>query len=208
MISWVTVEVNWARWAAVPDALGRRSAARWRSEKHWAKEAAKLLLLSNDLADTRVQVRQTAKVLIAHRQAMANEPTAQEMQKFLYFATPFDAPIPLLVASGPAEGERDITLRRLARADSTKTVRPPVVSEIATERLGTGVRSLNHVPVDGDVSLNLWYGLRDERQGVDVMAFTSSDEPAQLLAAKQDFDDFVKAITVHTEEIPDDTGDA
>ncbi|WP_327358925.1 hypothetical protein [Streptomyces sp. NBC_01304] len=108
---------------------------------------------------------------------------AQGKERYLYFATPFDEPFPLLLATDMADGDREGALRKLARADSTETVQPPLVSDFATEHYGTGLRSLNHVEKDGEIGLNIWYGIRDERQGVDVMAIVSG-EPERLLAAK------------------------
>lgn len=197
-MSWVYVTYDDKLWVPIP--VGDNwMETEWGSEKDWGRSAAHVLMAFNDMPEERRALRRLSKTLIAYRQTLTESGLGREY--YLYFSDLREAPLSLTLWYGSAEGELEATLRKHAHADSQETMRDPQVEEFVSENLGKGLRALNHVLLeDNSIAVNLWYALRDEKHGVDVIAFASTGDLGRLVAAEADFDDFVRSIVVADEE--------
>ncbi|MET8011472.1 hypothetical protein ABZU86_10310 [Streptomyces sp. NPDC005271] len=195
--SWVIVDFDYEYWVELPADEDWRNTS-WGSEKEWGKSAAEVLLEFKDIPGNRKLLRRLEKELIGYRRAF--EEHAPGREHYLYFRDLESDPLSMHLWYGPAEDEREVALRRNARADSTDTMFPPQVEEVASEALGTGLRSLNHVLLeDQTVAANLWYAFRDDKREVDLIALASSGNLGPFAAAMSDFDEFVQSISLYDE---------
>jgi hypothetical protein len=95
-------------------------------------------------------------------------------------------------------GDRDDQLRRLVHADDPAAVEPPIVEEVRTERLGTGLRSLYHQrESDGSGLLTaLNYAWRSEEHETDLRIFCGSPDMARLQRAIPDIEALTREISI------------
>lgn len=198
-MSWVHIDYDYKHWVNLPVGDDWEDTP-WDDEKDWAESKAIVLLSFNDLPDKRRDVKRLSKLMTANRGAFAEANLARE--NYLYFFEPGAEPLSFHLWYGPAEGDRDATLRKHARAESTDAMLPPQVEEFTTTALGAGLHSRTHVQLDDQsVSLNLWYAFRSEEHGVDLIAFASSGDLGRLSAAEPDFNDFVRGIVLIDDDI-------
>ncbi|MEV6317384.1 hypothetical protein [Streptomyces sp. NPDC051776] len=197
-MSWVDIDYDLQRWVEIP-ATDEWNETPWDDEKDWSRSAAHVLLAMNEIAESRREVRRVAKVLVGCREVYRNSALGES--HYLYFDSVAQSPIAIHLWFGPAEGERTATLRQHVRADNSDTMRIPQVTDFPTEHYGVGLRSLNHVLLeDQSIAANLWYALRDDEKGVDIIAFASTGELGRLVAAEPDFDEFVRGIRVFADD--------
>ncbi|MFZ3472149.1 hypothetical protein ACODT3_15645 [Streptomyces sp. 4.24] len=196
-MSWVHVDFDDLYWVPLP--WGAWDERPWDDEKDWAESKAVVLLTYHDLPLKRKELKRLSTLLVGRRQVFEEMNTSRE--SYLYFAHPTEEPLDIHLWYGPAEGDRDVALRKYARVESPDAMLPPQVEEFTTEALGTGLHSRTHVQLDDNsVAMNLWYAFRDEKRGVDVIAFASSDDLGRLSLAEPAFDAFVRSIRLVDDE--------
>ncbi|MBT2392810.1 hypothetical protein J7E87_26090 [Streptomyces sp. ISL-1] len=198
-MSWVHVDYENRNWVALPTDE-QWDDTPWDDEKDWSVSEAVVLLAYNDLPDKRRDVKRLAKLLISHRQVFAESRLARE--NYLYFSDPSEPPLSIHLWYGPAEGEREVALRKHARVESPDAMLPSQVEEFTTKSLGTGLHSRTHVLLDDQtVAMNLWYAFRSEEHGVDLIAFSSSGDLGRLSAAEPHFNEFVQGIALLGDDV-------
>jgi len=128
---------------------------------------------------------------------------------FIHLPDPRLNPLPVYLAILAASGERTARLRSLAGADDLSTIRPPIVEEFSTDRLGSGLRVLRHftddpgVPAPADdetpeIYGGLAYAWRSEEYQTDLRLFTATPDLGRLQAAIADIDELARRISVVT----------
>ncbi|MBT2399768.1 hypothetical protein [Streptomyces sp. ISL-100] len=196
-VSWVHVDYDNRHWVPLP--RGAWDERPWRDERDWAEGEAVTLLFYHGIPQKRKEIKRLSKLLAAHRQVFEEMNTYRET--YLYFAHPSEGPLALVLWYGPAEGEREATLRKYARVESPDAMLPPQVEKFSTEGLGTGLHSRNHVQLDDQsVAMNLWYAFRSEKHGVDLIAFASSGDLGEISAAEPAINEFVQRIRLIDDE--------
>ncbi|HUN36926.1 MAG TPA: hypothetical protein VMU95_33425 [Trebonia sp.] len=144
------------------------------------------------------QVRLLATMLAEmHDYAYANLPMHQGV-----IHLPETGLAPLLVSFGfwAATGERTAQLRALVHADDPDAIRPPEVSEFATERLGPGLKSLVYTRTDVTLSAHLCYAWRSEELGTAVRMFTACPDLGRLHRALPDIEQLARFVTINPVE--------
>lgn len=126
---------------------------------------------------------------------------------FIHLPDPRLNPLPVFLAILAARGERTSRLRSLAGADDPSAVRPPIVDEFSTGRLGSGLRVLRHFTDDPGVPAltdgetpeiygGLAYAWRSEEYQTDLRLFTAAPDLGRLQAAIPDIDELARQISV------------
>jgi hypothetical protein len=122
-------------------------------------------------------------------------------RKWVHLPYPGELPLPLLLAYGPAHGDRAATLRRLVCADDPQAVEPPVVEEVATPA-GPAVRGMAYLSEAGRgrrgdllAALSYAWRLRVREQDVDVRLWTAFDT-GRVESAARDIDAAAQALRV------------
>ena len=108
------------------------------------------------------------------------------------------APLPLCFGIWQAIGERDSQLRILVHADDPAAVQAPMVEEIRTESLGTGLRCMYHQREQEGTGIlaALDYAWRSEEYETDLRLFTSCPDLGRLQRAIPDIEELIRVITV------------
>lgn len=129
------------------------------------------------------------------RDGYANFPCHQIWAHYRDFAL---LPLPLHIGIWKMTGPRDQQLRALSGATEPDAIRPPLVTEYATDALGTGLRTLRHIRSDsGAVCGILGFAFRSEEFETDVQITTGTPDLRQLQRATGDIEDFVRGISVY-----------
>jgi len=190
-LGWVRVDVDVRRWipcpVVFPDGYDRDS---------WAKTAAAAWSEQWGLPAESDEVERLTTMLRAiHERATMR---VKCHQIWVYLPDRFTAPLPVFIAIWRQSGERDRRLRLLTGADDKSSARKPQVAEIATERLGTGLRVLRQQVRDkGQLRALLGYAFRVEEHETDLQVFTATSDLRGLTAAGDDIERLVRGITVY-----------
>jgi hypothetical protein len=118
---------------------------------------------------------------------------------FIHLPDPRMLPLPVQLGIWAMEGERDEQLRLLVHADEPTAVEKPIVEEFTTERLGTGLRSLQYRRggEDGsEIHGYLDYAWRCEKYETDLRLFTFSWGLDRLQRAIPDIEELARAISI------------
>jgi hypothetical protein len=143
------------------------------------------------------------------RQVKAMEQGLIEVQQSIYRLMPCHlallhmpdvrlASLPVCLAVWEAVGDRDSQLRELVHADEPAAVEPPLVEEVTTEKLGTGLKCLYYQRDREGPGLTavLNYAWRSEEYETDLRVFTGTPDLGRLERAKPDIDELVCGITI------------
>lgn len=120
-------------------------------------------------------------------------------QAFIHLPDPRLTPLPVYVATWKSDGERDEQLRAMTHATDPGSVRAPVIDEITTETLGTGLRVLLYLPVEGadeEIYGALNYAWRVEEFQTDLRIFTVCRDLGRLQRAIGDIDELARVTTI------------
>lgn len=126
---------------------------------------------------------------------------------YIHLPDPRLNPLPVYLAILAARGPRAAQLRLLAGADDPAAVRPPIIEEFSSARLGSGLRVLRHCtgepgapdPAAGmppEIYAGLSYAWRSERYETDLRLFTASADLGRLQQAIPDIDELARQISV------------
>jgi hypothetical protein len=197
---WAKVDYKRTLWipclAAMPDGYdtkrwAREFSAAWWSMSGWPHAENELARLETQLAYIRDNTYGHLPCQLA----------------FIHLPDPRLNPLPVYLAILAARGERSRRLRLLADADDPSAVRPPIVEEFGTDRLGDGLRVLRHctdspgVPdmasgEEPEIYGGLAYAWRSEAYETDLRLFTASPDLGRLQAAIPDIDELARQISV------------
>lgn len=190
--SWAQVEYDIAVWVPCPPGFppgyDRDSWARLYAESFWKRPG---------LTYTDLEIATLATGLAEiHRDTYGHIPCHQA---FIHLPDPRLTPLPVYLATWKSEGDRDEQLRALTHATDPGAVRAPVIDEVQARQLGTGLRVLLHLPVDGaedEVYGALSYAWRVEDQQTDLRIFTVCRDLGRLQRAMPDIDELARATTI------------
>jgi hypothetical protein len=130
-----------------------------------------------------------------HEQGYAQVPCHQI---WIYLRDPAVPPLPVLIGIWKMQGERNERLRALSGADDAVSTRPPEVTELATENLGTGIRALRYRMRESGALAMVGYAFRSEGFETDIQISTATRDLRQLGTAIIDIEELIRGITVHT----------
>jgi hypothetical protein len=123
---------------------------------------------------------------------------------FIHLPDPRLDPLPVFLAILQARGERDTQLRSLTLVEDPSAVRPAIVEEFRTDRLGSGLRVMRYCtegPLEASASdppeiyAGLSYAWRSEQFQTDLRLFTACPDLGRLQRAIPDIDDLARTIT-------------
>lgn len=120
-------------------------------------------------------------------------------QAFIHLPDPRLTPLPVYLATWKSEGEEGEQLRTMTHASDPASIRAPIVDEFRTENLGTGLRVLVHLPVEGaegEMYGALSYAWRIERYQTDLRIFTVCRDLGRLQGAIGDIDELAQVTTL------------
>jgi hypothetical protein len=123
---------------------------------------------------------------------------------FIHLPDPRLNPLPVYLAILGAEGERDTQLRTLTMVNDPAAVRPAIVEEFRTDRLGPGLRVMRYCAEDPqetptsdtpELYAGLSYAWRSEQFQTDFRLFTACPDLGRLQGAIPDIDELARSIT-------------
>jgi hypothetical protein len=123
---------------------------------------------------------------------------------FIHLPDPRMLPLPVYLAILQASGEREAQLRTLTMVNDPAAVRPAIVEEFRTDRLGSGLRVMRYWTEDPkeaamsdapEMYAGLSYAWRSEQFQTDLRLFTSSPDLGRLQQAIPDIDELARSIT-------------
>lgn len=163
----------------------------------WAQACAEAFWKRPGLSYTDMDIALlAAKLAEIHRDTYGHIPCHLA---FIHLPDPRLTPLPVYVATWKAEGDRDEQLRAMTHASDPAAVRAPIVDEFRTEKLGTGLRTLLHLPVEGSeeqIYGALSYAWRIEGYQTDLRIFTACRDLGRLQRAIPDIDDLARVTTI------------
>lgn len=167
------------------------------NRESWAAESAALWWNVSGLEHSKEEVDTLASMLSAiHTDIYA---AGHSHLAFIHLPDPRLLPLPVQLGIWAMEGERDQRLRELVHADEPTAVEKPILEEFTTERLGTGLRCLQHRRggEDGsEINGYLDYAWRSEEYETDLRLFTFSWGLDRLQRAIPDIDELARSISV------------
>jgi hypothetical protein len=116
---------------------------------------------------------------------------------FVHLPDPRQLPLFLYVGVWEAAGNRDTQLRNWCLASDPDAVELPVIDEITTDRLGTGIRVMRYRRNnDGALCAALRYAWRSAEFGTDLVLNATAEDLGRLQRAIPDIDDFANATSI------------
>lgn len=198
-MSWVDVFYPPTVWVDITPPLSW--ADTWGSQDEWARASAHIVLALRGEHHGWLTLRRLARSL----ERVYDVYSARQLGdlSYLYLGNLRDLTFRVSVSHFPAEGDREVTLRRLVRADDPELMRPPHVEVFEAAHLGVGLKALGHVVLDDDsIAANLWYAFRDETHQVDVVVLASTEDLVRLARITPDIEALVHGITVRADDEP------
>lgn len=200
---WAQVDYERTKWipclAAFPAGYDRDRWAREFAAAWWSMSG--LPHAENDLQ------RLAAQLASIHENTYGHIPCHLA---FVHLPDPRQVPLPVHLGIWAARNDRDSQLRMLTNADDPNVVRPPIIDEFRTDKLGEGLRVTRfftddpHAVADGlepEVNAGLSYAWRSDRYETDLRLFTASPDLGRLQGAIPDIDELARQISV----IPSDS---
>lgn len=197
---WAKVDYERALWipclAAMPYGYDTGRWAREFAEAWWSMSG--LAHGDNDLARLETQLAYIRDNTYGHLPCH---------MAFIHLPDPRLNPLPVYLAILIARGDRAARLRLLAGADDPSALRPPIIEEFSTDRLGPGLRVLRHFSdapsrpaFDGEQTPEVYEGLsyawRSGEHRTDLRLFTASPDLGRLHGAIPDIDELARRISV------------
>lgn len=190
---WAKVDYDRGKWipclAAMPDGYDTARWAREFSAAWWAMSG--LPHTENDMARLEAQLAVIRDSTYGHILCHL---------AFIHLPDPRLDPLPVFLAILGATGERDTQLRTLTMVNDPAAVRPAIVEEFRTDRLGSGLRVMRYCAEDPtsdtpEVYAGLSYAWRSEQFQTDLRLFTACPDLGRLQRAIPDIDELARSIT-------------
>jgi hypothetical protein len=197
---WATVDYDRKLWipclAAMPDGYDTGRWAREFSAAWWAMSG--LPHGESDLARLEAQLAEIRDSTYGHVLCHL---------VYIHLPDPHLDPLPVHLAILAARGERTAELRSLTLADDPAAVRPPIVEEFRTSRLGSGLRvmrfSAEDPPDSSEMYAGLSYAWRSEEFQTDLRLFAACPDLGRLQRAIPDIDELARSISaIPAPEVP------
>ena len=188
---WPKVDYDQTIWIPCPPSFGEHMTA-----QEWAGGFAGLWWDASGLKHGKRQVKGLEKTLLEEQQSIYRLLPCHTA--LLHLPDVTLAPLPVCLAVWQAVGDRDSQLRELVRADEPAAVEAPLVEQVTTERLGTGLRCLYYQRASEGAGLigALSYAWRCDELDTDLRVFTACPDLGRLERAMPDIDALIRAITI------------
>ncbi len=116
---------------------------------------------------------------------------------FAHLPDPRQLPLLLHVGVWEATGDREVQLRTWCLANDPGAVEPPVIEQITTDQLGTGIRVMRYRHHDdGALYAALRYAWRSQEYETDLVLNVIAEDLGRLQQAIPDIDDFANATSI------------
>jgi hypothetical protein len=194
---WAKVDYDRRKWipclAAMPDGYDTARWAREFSAAWWSMSG--LPHAENDMARLEAQLAVIRDSTYGHILCHL---------AFIHLPDPRLNPLPVYLAILQASGERDTQLRTLTMVNDPKAVRPPIIEEFRTGRLGSGLRVMRYCAEDApeaptsdtpEIYAGLSYAWRSEQFQTDLRLYTACPDLGRLQQAIPDIDELARSIT-------------
>jgi hypothetical protein len=187
---WVRIKYDQFAWIPVlpvfPDGHDLESYSATAAEEWWQMSG---------LRHAEVDVLRLRHLLIAaHADTFSRIPCHLA---FMHLPDPRQMPLMLYVGVWEATGDRDEQLRMWCLASDPGAVERPVIEQITTDRLGTGIRVMRYRHHDdGALYAALRYAWRSEEFETDLVLNTAAEDLGRLRRAIPDIDDFANATSI------------
>lgn len=129
---------------------------------------------------------------------MGKEMSEDGAPRYGYLRDPAVPPLPVHIGIWKMQGERNKRLRSLSGADDTASTRPPEVTELATDDLGTGIRAMRYRMRESGALAMVGYAFRCEGFETDVQISTATRDLRQLGTTISDIEEFIRGVTIYT----------
>ncbi|MET9993043.1 hypothetical protein ABZ061_26165 [Streptomyces mutabilis] len=127
-------------------------------------------------------------------------PNIPAQQAFLYAGDPRRVPQPFYaLVARPESEDRSTGLRAVVQASEESPVRPPIVDEFTSDRLGAGLRCLRFFGDDEGLAASLNYGWWSEDHQIYVSVRTVTSDLGWLGTNLDIFDDFARSIWLNVD---------
>lgn len=187
-------------WIEIPVQFGPEWT--WETPADWARELAEIIydLIVPLPGDPGPDHLALTLALCAERL-----PRPPGRRAFLWMPDPAGDFVAVMADRYRAEGDRDESLRDLARPRDVETVEPPVLEPFSTAELGPGVKSVSYfVDHEDDVVLSAHYAFRVREIDLDVWAVVY--DIALGLQALPEIEALLHRVRVF-DQVPDDDED-
>jgi hypothetical protein len=198
--NWADVDYDMAVWVEVPFTF---SADTWPDHRAWARDVAEACWDDSGLTPGEHDVDKLALLLAVSHENSVGKIYAHRI--FLHVPDPRMAPVPAGLGIWRSQGDREETLRALAKAASPFAVEPPIVEEFSTERLGKGLRTVHYGrQEDAALYMAVHYAFRVEKYETDLNLFAYGYDLGRMYGTLDDLDELARRIDV----VPDETDGA
>jgi hypothetical protein len=185
---WIKAAYNKARWVPCP-----RDFPAGLPEEEWARRVAKLWWETAHTKFGDRQVRSLEQSLIYVHDNIFSQPCHLVL---IHLPDARVAPLPVCFGIWRSFGDREEQLRMLVHADDEIAVQPPILEEVWTEALGSGLKCLYYQKQrEGKEVIGvLNYAWRSDEYMTDLRIFTATSNLGRLEQAMPDIDELTKVI--------------
>jgi hypothetical protein len=185
---WIKADYNKARWVPCP-----RNFPAEMPEEEWARRVATIWWQTARTKFGDRQVRSLEQSLIYVHDNIFSQPCHLVL---IHLPDARVSPLPVCFGIWRSAGSRDERLRMLVHADDPVSVQPPILEEVWTEELGTGLKCLYYQKQHKgrEVIGVLNYAWRSDEYKTDLRVFTATSNLGRLEQAMPDIDELTKVI--------------
>jgi hypothetical protein len=191
-------------WALIEDApptwiplLPQFTGTPWRDQAEYSSVAAGWIVraLGSQLSsqEQETMVSRLAAVVVDAYEAIY----ARAHQVFLHVPSLDLAPLPVFLNIWKSEGDKDTVLRGLTGAEDPAVVRPPIIEDVSTGHLGSGLRVYRvtrSAPDSPELLGTIAYAFRSEEYVTDIQLQAVSYDLGFLEACVDGLDEFAGCI--------------
>lgn len=188
---WIKTNYDKAIWIPCPPGF-RADMTR----DQWADGFAQLWWDASGRGHGKRQVKNFSKMLIAIQQTIYSEQPCHTA--LLHMPDVEYSPLPLLFGIWQALGEPEEQLRELVHAEEPVAIEKPVIEEVWTDDLGSGLKSMYYQPLSKTkgVLAVLNYAWRSEKYQTALHIYTATADWGRLQQAMPDIDEMTKTIAI------------
>jgi hypothetical protein len=188
---WPKVDYDKTIWIPCPPRFGSQM-----TREEWARGFASLWWEASGIKHGKRQVRGLERTLLEEQENIYRLLPCH--LALLHFPDVRIAPLPVCLAVWESVGDRETQLRELVHADDPAAVEPPMVEQVSTEKLGTGLKSLYYQREREGSGLlaALNFAWRSEELETDLRVFTACPDLGRLQRAMDDIEELTRVITI------------
>jgi hypothetical protein len=185
---WIKADYNKARWVPCP-----RNFPAELPEQKWAHGVAEIWWKTARTKYGDRQVRSLEQSLIYVHDNIFSQPCHIVL---IHLPDARVSPLPVCFGIWRSFGSREEQLRMLVHADDPVAMKPPILEEVWTEALGTGLKCLYYQKKrEGkEVIGALNYAWRSEEYETDLRIFAATSNLSRLEQAMTDIDELIRVI--------------